>query len=116
MGADLECLTILAGWVEGCQGQPTYHSGRLVQAALAAQTCPAAFPSIRPTPTRLLPLPSHSWLEDAASEASEVGLMSSLLKLLRNMPLDAALLDKSGGWAGTCIMHRGVGFGLRACA
>ena len=42
--------------------------------------------------------------------------MSSLLKLLRNMPLDAALLDKSGGWAGTCIMHRGVGFGLRACA
>ncbi|PRW44477.1 lysine-specific histone demethylase 1-like protein 3 isoform A [Chlorella sorokiniana] len=49
MGADLECLTLLA-----------------------------------------------SWLEDAASEASEVGLMSSLLKLLRNMPVETALLDKSG--------------------
>ena len=70
-------------------------SGTSANAALVPNTrlCRA------PHPLRLYPPACHpcSWLVDAASEAAEVGLMSSLLKLLRAMPLEAPLLEKSGG-------------------
>lgn len=44
----------------------------------------------------ILPCAFCSWLEEGASDASEVALLSGVLKLLRVMPFEAAVLEASG--------------------
>lgn len=69
---------------------------------------PASSPYLPPPPFPPV-LPTRSWLDAAVTEASEVVLLSELLRLLRLMPFDAGVLEKSGESDQLCRPTPGVG-------